>query len=221
MSHALLSRISSAKLHILCLWVPAHRDKCCCIAFCGVAIPTQVEGPSQSFLQPFAPQKGPKPSLVPVLPWNLSVINEGSEASVWAGRRGRAVLHTVCSMVSSLCSASPGEVQRAFLPCLELPALPFSTATWTYLGGSAQASEQPLSARRCLLAPPACKMRPSRCKRRGIWPYRYVQGLGPQLQVYHIDKLLGKVSPTTGVTEGVCSGCPWTRRRSSDVPSRE
>lgn len=43
MSHALLSRISSAKLHALCLSVPAHCDKCWCIAFCGVAILMQAD----------------------------------------------------------------------------------------------------------------------------------------------------------------------------------
>lgn len=137
------------------------------------------------------------------------------------GRRGRAVLRTVCSMETSLCSASPGEVQRALLPCPELTALPFSITTCTCPGGSAHAPEQSLSGRRCLLAPPACKVSPYLCKRRGAWPYRCVQGLGPQMQVYHIDKLLGEVSPTTGVTGGVCSGCPWTQKRSSDVPSRE
>lgn len=127
MSHALLSRISSAKLHTFCLSVPAHCDKCCCIAFCGVSILVLVEGPSQSSLQPFAPQERFKPSLVPAALWSLTVlINEGVRPR--CGQGGEVEQSFMLCAPQKPPSAQPAQEKSRGHPCPALSSQLFPPA---------------------------------------------------------------------------------------------
>lgn len=129
------------------------------------------------------------------------LIYDGSEASMRAGRRGRAVICSMCSTEVSSSHPAQGK-HRGISALTRAHNAPLQHShrhvPWGSAGAqSAYAPQQSLSARRCQLSLPACKVYP--CKRRSVWTYRCLKGVGPELQVRCVGILLGEVSPTNRV----------------------
>lgn len=203
---ALLNSINSIKLRILHLSVPAPCEKCCRVASCGASIPAQAEGPLLQLPSALCPSggiqalAGPSSALKPVGAdlwgkWGLCVGREDKQSS-----HMQHVLHQSLPYFSQARGSGGGNsaltrAQRAPLQHSHLHV------PWGSAGDqSAHAPEQSLSARRCLLTLPACKVRTYPCTRRGIWPYRCLKDLGPELQLHCVGMFLGEVSSTDRVT---------------------
>lgn len=203
MFNALLSSINSVKLCILRLSGPAPCEKCCCVACCGAAILTQAEGPLAQLPSALCPSggiqalAGTSSAQKPARCWFMT------EVRPRCGQAGEAEQsYAACAPLKSPSSHPAQGKHRGISALTRAHNAPLQHShqhvPWGSAGAqSAYAPQQSLSARRCQLSLPACKVYP--CKRRSVWTYRCLKGVGPEMQVGCVGILLGEVSPTNRV----------------------